>query len=172
VKGRVPRRACVRSADTKSVNTWSRCIAHRQNTALHGQIKLGRKKEKTMKHKFAPLALVNRKSLPRAVFATVAVLLVSTPVCSATGQDPASNRRDPVPVSASNASASETLRGIVASTNERNDTLTIQLPSTGTTSDFKVRDGLIFNSVRYGDPVEITVETIDGARTITGLKRE
>jgi hypothetical protein len=34
-----------------------------------------------------------------------------------------------------------------------------------------VRDGLIFNAVRYGDQVEVTVENIDGAKTIVGLTK-
>jgi hypothetical protein len=77
-----------------------------------------------------------------------------------------------MPALAARTPALETLKGIVASVNQRNDTLTIQLPSAGTSSDFKVQDGLIFDSVRYGDPVEITVEVIGGARTVTTLKKE
>ena len=38
-------------------------------------------------------------------------------------------------------------------------------------SDFKVQDGLIFNAVHDGDQVEITVENIEGAKTIVGLKK-
>jgi hypothetical protein len=40
------------------------------------------------------------------------------------------------------------------------------------TADFKVQDGLIFDSVHSGDPVEITVENIDGTKTIVGLKKD
>lgn len=40
------------------------------------------------------------------------------------------------------------------------------------TADLKVHDGLLFNAVRYGDQVEVTVENIDGARTIVGLIKE
>jgi hypothetical protein len=111
---------------------------------------IGAETEKAMKHKSARIP-VNHKSLLSAMTATIAVLLVSA---------------------ASQASAQETVRGIVASANERNDTLSIQLRSDGKTGDFKVQDGLIFNSVQYGDPVEITIETIDGARTIIGLKKQ
>jgi Cu/Ag efflux protein CusF len=39
-------------------------------------------------------------------------------------------------------------------------------------ADFKVQDGLIFDSVRSGDRVEITVETIDGTKTVVGPKKE
>jgi hypothetical protein len=117
---------------------------------------IGAETEKTMKHKSAGV-LVNHKSRFSAMAATIAVLLASVAAQNAL---------------ASQASAQETVRGIVASANERNDTLTIQLRSDGKTGDFKVQDGLIFNSVQYGDPVEITVETIDGARTIVGLKKQ
>jgi hypothetical protein len=133
---------------------------------------LGRKKEKVMKRESTSFALVDRKSLPRALFAAGAMLFAAVSACSAAAQGPTSTGHGLAPVLASNASASETFGGIVARTDERNDTLTIQLSSTGASGDFKVQDGLLFNSVRYGDPVEITVETIDGARTITGLKKK
>ena len=66
--------------------------------------------------------------------------------------------------------ARETLRGVVAAVDERNDRITVRLPSDAST-DLKVRDGLLFNAVRYGDAVEVTVENIDGARTIVGLTK-
>jgi Cu/Ag efflux protein CusF len=65
----------------------------------------------------------------------------------------------------------ETLRGIVDSVDQGHDTLNVRL-SPDTTEAFKVQDGLIFNSVRYGDPVELKVETIGGERTIVGLRKE
>ena len=40
------------------------------------------------------------------------------------------------------------------------------------TADFKVQDGLILDSVRSGDPVEITVEDIGGTKTIVRLKKD
>jgi hypothetical protein len=129
-------------------------LNHRNHASRRDEI--GAQTEKTMKHKSARI-LVNHKSLPSAVVAAIAVLLVSAVAQNAL---------------ASQASAESTVRGIVANANERNDTLTIQLRSDGRTGDFKVQDGLIFNSVQYGDPVEITVETIDGVKTITGLKKE
>ncbi|GKQ53449.1 hypothetical protein [Bradyrhizobium sp. Ce-3] len=67
--------------------------------------------------------------------------------------------------------ASETLRGVVDRVDERNDTLLIRL-SAGRTEPFRVQDGLIFNAVRFGDPVEISVQTISGFPTIVGLKKE
>ncbi|MCC8977491.1 hypothetical protein H8A92_01335 [Bradyrhizobium sp. 10BB] len=69
------------------------------------------------------------------------------------------------------APASETLRGVVDSVDERNDTLMIRL-SAGRIEPFKVQDGLIFNAVRFGDPVEISVQNISGFRTIVGLSKE
>ncbi|HEX7921665.1 MAG TPA: hypothetical protein VF583_11975 [Bradyrhizobium sp.] len=67
--------------------------------------------------------------------------------------------------------ASETLRGVVDSVDERNDTLLIRL-SADRTEPFKVQDGLIFNAVRFGDPVEISVQTISGFPTIVGLTKQ
>jgi hypothetical protein len=66
-----------------------------------------------MKHKSAGV-LVNHNSLPRIALAAISILLVSVSVQNAL---------------ASQASTQETFRGIVANANERNDTLTIQLPS-------------------------------------------
>jgi hypothetical protein len=65
----------------------------------------------------------------------------------------------------------EILRGVVAAVDERNDRITVRL-SSDATADLKVRDGLLFNAVRYGDQVEVTVEDINGAKTIVGLMKE
>jgi hypothetical protein len=65
----------------------------------------------------------------------------------------------------------ETLRGVVAAVDERNDMITVRLPSDAI-ADLKVSDGLLFNAVRYGDQVEVTVENIDGAKTIVGLMKK
>ena len=54
---------------------------------------------------------------------------------------------------------------------ERNDRITVRL-SADATADLKVRDGLLFNAIRYGDEVEVTVEDINGAKTIVGLMKE
>ena len=67
--------------------------------------------------------------------------------------------------------ASESLHGIVDSVNQGNDTIEIRL-SPDKTEQFRVQDGLVFNSVRYGDQVEITVQNIAGAQTIVGLRKE
>jgi protein-tyrosine-phosphatase len=72
--------------------------------------------------------------------------------------------------------AQETLRGVVSSVDERNDRITVRLQPAETAGDvardFKVQDGLIFNAVRYGDPIEITVESINGTETIVQLRKE
>jgi len=65
----------------------------------------------------------------------------------------------------------ETLRGVVTGIDERNDRITLRLAKDAS-ADFKVQDGLVFDAVRDGDQVEITVENIDGAKTIVGLKEE
>ena len=62
----------------------------------------------------------------------------------------------------------QTLRGVIAAVDEQNDRITVRL-SPDATADLKVRDGLLFNAVRYGDQVEITIEDVDGAKTIVGL---
>jgi hypothetical protein len=67
--------------------------------------------------------------------------------------------------------ATETLRGVIDSVDHANDTLKIRL-SPDTKEQFKVQDGLIFDVVRYGDQVEVTVRDIAGARTIVGLSME
>ena len=65
----------------------------------------------------------------------------------------------------------ETFRGVVASVDESSDTIKIRR-ALDTTDELKVQDGLLFSAVRYGDQVEVTVESIDGARTIVALKKE
>ena len=60
---------------------------------------------------------------------------------------------------------------MVTAVDERNDRITVRSRS-DTTEDFKVQDGLIFNAVHNGDQVEITIESIDGAKTIVGLRKE
>jgi hypothetical protein len=69
------------------------------------------------------------------------------------------------------AMAMESLHGIVNSVDQGNDTIEIRL-SPDKTERFRVQDGLVFNAVRYGDEVEITVQNIAGAMTIVGLRKE
>jgi hypothetical protein len=67
--------------------------------------------------------------------------------------------------------AVETVRGIVDRVDEGNDSLTLRL-SSDAKEQFKVQDGLIFNAVRFGDAVEVSVQQISGAKTIVGLSKE
>jgi protein-tyrosine-phosphatase len=68
------------------------------------------------------------------------------------------------------------VRGMVTAIDERNDRIALRLPNDSSedfkVEDFKVRDGLVFNSVRFGDRVKVTMESIDGARTIVELTKE
>jgi protein-tyrosine-phosphatase len=75
-----------------------------------------------------------------------------------------------VPALAERAHPQETLQGVIAEIDEKNDRLSLWLASDDK-SEFKVQDGLIFNAIHDGDPVEITVEHIGGAKTIVGLKK-
>jgi Cu/Ag efflux protein CusF len=74
-------------------------------------------------------------------------------------------------VAVGRAPATNTLRGLVDSVDQSNDTIKIRL-SPDTTEQFKVQDGLIFNAVRFGDAVEFSVQNISGTRTIVGLSKE
>jgi hypothetical protein len=67
--------------------------------------------------------------------------------------------------------ATETMRGVVDRVDQGNDTITLRLPSDAK-EQFKVQDGLIFNAVRFGDAVEVSVQKISGTRTIVGLSKE
>jgi len=63
------------------------------------------------------------------------------------------------------------ISGVIASVDEGKGTIKIRR-SREATDDLKVQDGLLFNAVRYGDLVEVTVEDINGAKTIVGLTKE
>jgi protein-tyrosine-phosphatase len=80
-----------------------------------------------------------------------------------------------VPTLVSTRPVNATFRGVVASVDERNDSISIRLRSSATgetTEDFKVQDGLVFDAVRFGDAVAFTVETIKDVKTITTLTKE
>jgi len=70
----------------------------------------------------------------------------------------------------------QAVRGAVIATDEGSDRMTLRLANDDSEDfrieAFKVQDGLMFNAVRRGDQVEVTVESIDGARTIVALKKE
>ncbi|HEY7843280.1 MAG TPA: hypothetical protein VID30_06340 [Bradyrhizobium sp.] len=76
---------------------------------------------------------------------------------------------DLIPSLSERPRSQETLRGIVTGVDERNDRLSLRL-ATGASADFKVQDPLVFNAVRNGEQVEITVENIKGVKTIVGMR--
>src|ERR1700688_2720618 len=69
--------------------------------------------------------------------------------------------------------------GVVTKVDEPQGTIRIQYsqpgtvggPSTDTSEDFKVSDGLLFNALKPGDKVQFTVEQANGAKTITQLEK-
>jgi Cu/Ag efflux protein CusF len=78
------------------------------------------------------------------------------------------------------ACAQQGMKGSIASVDEPAGTISIQQTPSGTvgingvapTDVYKVRDGLLFNAVRYGDKVIFSAETINGTKTITQLEKE
>jgi Cu/Ag efflux protein CusF len=77
------------------------------------------------------------------------------------------------------ASAQQAIKGVVSGIDEPAGTISIQQGS-GTVGasggaaaeSYRVKDGLLFNAVHLGDKVAISVETIEGAKTITRLDKE
>jgi len=73
------------------------------------------------------------------------------------------------------------MKGEITKMDELKGTITIKQSSvgtvganseSGTTRDFKVKDGLMFNAVKAGDKVVFTAETVDGNLAIVKLQRE
>ena len=76
-----------------------------------------------------------------------------------------------VPALAERSPPRETLQGVVTAVDERKDRITVRSTS-NTAEEFRVQDGLVFDVVHNGNQVEITIENIDGAKTIVGLRKE
>ena len=83
-------------------------------------------------------------------------------------------------VLSSAAVAQQTMtNGIVTKVDELQGTIRIQYgqpgtvggPSSDTSEDFKVKDGLLFNALQAGDKVQFSAEQADGAKTITKLEK-
>ncbi|MEH2478083.1 Cu/Ag efflux protein CusF [Nitrobacteraceae bacterium AZCC 2146] len=78
------------------------------------------------------------------------------------------------------ATAQQAQEGSIANIDEPKGTITILLAPSGTvgangansTQDFRLQDGLMFNALRYGDKVTFTTAILNGAKTITSLKKE
>jgi hypothetical protein len=105
------------------------------------------------------------------VLALAVVLLLTAALSSPSGAEKeaavAINRG--VAATTEHTPSQEMLHGMITVVDQSNDRITVRLAS-GAVADFKVQDGLIFNAVRYGDQVEMTVEIIEGAKTIVGLR--
>lgn len=78
---------------------------------------------------------------------------------------------DLVPALVERPRRQETVQGTVTAIDERNDRITLQLAA-DTSGNFRVQDPLVFNAVHDGDRVKITVEDINGRKTIVELKKE
>jgi Cu/Ag efflux protein CusF len=78
------------------------------------------------------------------------------------------------------AGAQQAIKGTVTGIDEPGGTISVQQTAAGTTGasgataadNYKVKDGLLFNAVHLGDKVAISIEIIDGAKTITRLDKE
>lgn len=110
---------------------------------------------------------------PAASVAAALAILLATSAHAATGNVPeASSVSTSGPgLDVDRAGPRATLTGTIAFVDERNDVITVRTAANAT-ADLRVRDGLLFNAVRYGDRVEVTVETIQGAATIVGLTKQ
>jgi Cu/Ag efflux protein CusF len=73
-----------------------------------------------------------------------------------------------------------TLKGEITKLDEATGTITLKQDQSGTvgggaggaTVDYKVKDGLVFNAVKPGDKVQVTVDRVDGKQTITKLEKQ
>ena len=73
-----------------------------------------------------------------------------------------------------------TLKGEITKLDEATGTITLKQDQSGTvgggaggaTADYKVKDGLVFNAVKAGDKVQVTVDRVDGKPTITKLEKQ
>jgi Cu/Ag efflux protein CusF len=85
-----------------------------------------------------------------------------------------------IPVLCSVALAQQTRMGTISGVDEASGKIAIQQTpggtvganTGGTSEEFKVQDGLLFNSVHVGDKVAFTVDEIGGVKTITKLRKQ
>jgi Cu/Ag efflux protein CusF len=83
-------------------------------------------------------------------------------------------------ISSSGAIAQQSVMGTISKVDEANDKIAIQQAQSGTVGaspgaaaeEFKVQDGLIFNAVKPGDKVVVTVTDVGGVKTITKLEKQ
>jgi Cu/Ag efflux protein CusF len=78
------------------------------------------------------------------------------------------------------APAQQTQAGSIANIDEPKGTITVLIAPSGTVGangansaqEFRLQDGLLFDALRYGDQVTFTTAIVNGAKTITSLKKE
>jgi Cu/Ag efflux protein CusF len=83
-------------------------------------------------------------------------------------------------ITSSGAIAQQSLTGTISKVDEANGKIAIQQIQSGTVGanssaaaeDFKVQDGLVFNAVKPGDHVVVTVTDVGGVKTITKLQKQ
>jgi hypothetical protein len=105
-----------------------------------------------------------------AVLALAVVLLPGVAFCSPASDEQQAGVANTQEAAVAAKPATESVRGMVASVDQGNDTIAIRRASDNT-EQFRIQDGPLFDSVRYGDLVEITVQNIAGAKTIVGLRQ-
>jgi len=80
----------------------------------------------------------------------------------------------------SGAVAQQSLTGTISKVNEASGTIAVQPIQGGTVGagsaaaaeEFKVQDGLVFNAVKPGDKVTVTITDSGGVKTITKLEKQ
>jgi len=80
----------------------------------------------------------------------------------------------------SGAIAQQSMTGTISKVDEASGKIAIQQTQTGTVGagsggaaeEFKVQDGLLFNAVKAGDKVTVTVTDVGGVKTITKLEKQ
>jgi len=83
-------------------------------------------------------------------------------------------------ITCSGALAQQSVMGTISKVDEANGKIAIQQTQSGTVGaspgaaaeEFKVQDGLIFNAVKPGDKVVVTVTDVGGVKTITKLEKQ
>ena len=79
----------------------------------------------------------------------------------------------------SGAIAQQSMTGTISKVDEAAGKIAIQQTQAGTTGastggtaeEFKVQDGLLFNAVKPGDKVAVTVTDVGGVKTVTKLEK-
>jgi Cu/Ag efflux protein CusF len=79
----------------------------------------------------------------------------------------------------SSAIAQQSMTGTITKVDEANGKIALQQTqggtvgaSSGAAEEFKVQDGLVFNAIKGGDKVAVTVTDIGGVKTITKLEKQ